>query len=104
MAPENRAALCREVSMKRAVVSAVVVICAVLAGTTASASTGWRVQPVPKIPHSIALLQGVSCPAKGDCTAVGFYHKDQVGYTLAEHWNGTSWAIQPTPNPPGVTQ
>jgi len=23
--------------------------------------------------------------------------------TLAEHWNGSSWSVQSTPNPPGAT-
>ena len=58
--------------MTRVVASAAIAICAVLSGAApASASTAWRVQRVPQPPGSIALLQGVSCPAKGNCTAVG---------------------------------
>jgi hypothetical protein len=47
-------------------------------------------------------LAGVSCTSATACTAVGGYH---VGggppgnRTLAERWDGTSWLIQPTPNP-----
>ena len=38
------------------------------------------------------------------CTAVGTYI-DKAGdlVTLAERWDGTSWAVQTTPNPPGAT-
>ncbi len=74
--------------------------CMVFLGGTAGASTGWRVEPVPKPPGAGSTILGpVSCPAKGNCTAVGSYHKNGA-FTLAEHWNGASWAIQPTPNPP----
>jgi hypothetical protein len=76
--------------MKRVVVSAAVVICALVSGVApASASTGtWRVQSVPE-PHR-AVLVGVSCPAQGDCTAVS----DTAG--AAEQWNGRTWSMQPT--------
>jgi hypothetical protein len=98
-------ALSREAVVTRVIASAAIAICAVLSGAApANASTAWRVQRVPQPPGGIALLQGVSCPAKGNCTAVGFYHKNGTGYTLAEHWNGTRWRIQPTPNAPGATQ
>ncbi len=102
MALGDRMALNREASVKRLVVSAAVIVCTVLSGgAPASASTtSWRVEPVPKAGNA-PFFQSVSCPAKGNCTAVGFYHKNGVGYTLAGHWNGTSWALQPTPNPGG---
>jgi hypothetical protein len=46
----------------------------------------------------------VSCVSRTACTAVGYAaNSSGVGtITLAERWNGTSWAIQPTPNPPGL--
>jgi hypothetical protein len=42
----------------------------------------------------------VSCTSASACTAVGSYSTvtDDFG-TLAERWNGTTWAIQATPNP-----
>jgi hypothetical protein len=90
-----------EVPVKRVVVSVAVMIGMVLSGApSADASTGWQVQPVPE-PGNSPILPSVSCPAKGNCTAVGFYHKNGVEYTLAEHWNGTSWHRQATPNPAG---
>ena len=46
-------------------------------------------------------LNGVSCTAFADCTAVGFSFPYTTGVlTLGETWNGTSWAIQPTANQP----
>ena len=85
--------------MKRVVASAAVVICTVVSGAApASASTGWQAEPMPTpVGAGSASPASVSCPAKGNCTAVGdFQHNGP--FTLAEHWDGTSWAIQPTPN------
>ena len=50
-------------------------------------------------------LSGVSCTASDACTAVGSYNINTSGtvVTLAEAWDGTSWAIQATPNPAGST-
>lgn len=47
-------------------------------------------------------LTGVSCPAATDCMAVGWSEASgqaSVDYTLAEAWNGSSWAIVRTPSP-----
>jgi hypothetical protein len=79
-------------------------LCAVLCGAApANASTTtWRVQAVSKPPNGgPTKLFSVSCPARGICTAVGFYDNKATSRTdtLAEHWDGTSWTIQPTPNP-----
>jgi hypothetical protein len=65
----------------------------------------WKIQPTPNSGATGSVLQGVSCTAANACTAVG-YHIDIYGtseLTLAERWNGTSWAIQPTPNGALVT-
>jgi hypothetical protein len=34
------------------------------------------------------------------CTAVGEFGAPAGTLALAERWNGKTWAIQPTPNPP----
>ena len=93
--------------MRRQVLAAVgAAVCAALFGAApASGSTAtWRVQAVPKPPNSMEVrLFSVSCPSRGSCTAVGFsIHKpiSTGGDTLAaqaEHWDGTSWTVQPTP-------
>jgi hypothetical protein len=46
----------------------------------------------------------VSCTSTTACTAVGyFFNSANHLVTMAEHWNGTNWTIQPTPNPAGAT-
>jgi hypothetical protein len=63
--------------------------------------TAWTLQ-APSNPGNtvVAGLSGVSCPAASGCQAVGS-NSDQQGETLvlAEGWNGTRWAIEPTPAP-----
>jgi len=44
-------------------------------------------------------LLGVSCTSPHRCVAVGYFISDPAAGTLAESWNGTSWAIQATPQP-----
>ncbi|MGD0085295.1 MAG: hypothetical protein ABSD78_19215 [Acidimicrobiales bacterium] len=48
-------------------------------------------------------LSGVSCTSATACTAVGdSYNSADIDVTLAEAWNGTKWAVEPTPNPTGA--
>src|SRR5260221_158079 len=49
-------------------------------------------------------LRTVSCANAAFCEAVGQY-TDSSGnnVSLAATWNGTLWAVQPTPNPPGAS-
>jgi hypothetical protein len=63
----------------------------------------WTIQPTPS-PASGGNLIGVSCPSRSSCLAVGGHGNPFVSVpigTLAEAWNGSSWKIQPTPNPRG---
>ena len=50
-------------------------------------------------------LAHVSCATTTSCFAVGSYWSGEVGKspekTLAEHWNGHTWSITPSPNPAG---
>ncbi|HEV2451668.1 MAG TPA: hypothetical protein VGS62_07060 [Streptosporangiaceae bacterium] len=60
----------------------------------------WSIQATPSKPRS--QLSGVSCTSDTSCTAVGNYEPTPPNgsqLTLAEHWNGTTWTVQPTPNP-----
>jgi hypothetical protein len=67
--------------------------------------SSWAIQPTPNPAGATqSLLSGVSCTAATACTAVGYYYNSVTDLTLAERWNGSSWAIQPTPNPAGATQ
>ncbi|HXC64685.1 MAG TPA: hypothetical protein VNZ67_10015, partial [bacterium] len=50
-----------------------------------------------------SFLNGVSCTSPSACTAIGEQHSAAgIVHTLAERWNGATWRIQPTPNPPKV--
>jgi len=67
--------------------------------------TTWTLQstPTPSGATSSA-LSGVSCTSASACTSVGWYGVSPGAYeTLAETWNGTTWAIQSTPNRTAAT-
>lgn len=65
--------------------------------------TSWKLKPPVRPAGGPALLHAVTCTAGLSCTAVGEQSGDagQGGATLAEHWNGTAWTIQPTPGATG---
>jgi hypothetical protein len=63
--------------------------------------TNWAVQPPLPEPAGAAGIgiQAVSCVSPSDCTAVGvaaLNHFTQQA-TLAEHWDGHGWTIEPMP-------
>ncbi len=62
----------------------------------------WAITSLPAIAGAIAgNLDAVSCSRTTACTAVGAYSvAGGITKTLAETWNGSSWALQPTPNFP----
>jgi len=67
----------------------------------------WHAQSTPSPAGTfLSLLDAVSCDSPNSCTAVGDAEGNgAVGViTLAEHWNGTTWTIQHTPNPPDGVQ
>ena len=63
--------------------------------------TAWTIQPsANSLFATYSRLVGVSCPSISSCDAVGFFENGAGHFvTLAERWDGTSWTIQPTPNP-----
>jgi len=63
--------------------------------------TRWAIQSLPRPADAVATsLSAVSCTSAAACTAVGYYSTGGAAdFTLAERWNGTTWSIQPTPNP-----
>jgi hypothetical protein len=65
----------------------------------------WTLQSVPTPSGATGgSLAGVSCASTSDCTAVGYYTSSSgTALTLAEQWDGTSWTIEPTPNPTNST-
>jgi hypothetical protein len=62
--------------------------------------TAWSVQPpLPQPSGALGItMPGVSCVSTSDCTGVGVSYTPQfVQSTLAEHWNGQQWSIEPMP-------
>jgi hypothetical protein len=63
---------------------------------------------IASIPHpteaETSELDDVSCPSSTDCVSVG-YSNQSFGVearTLVEHWNGSEWAIQASPDVAGM--
>ena len=77
-----------------------------LASVAVRAAVANKVLPTPNPPGSTASLLGaVSCPSAVSCTAVGAYFiGGGTELTLAEHWNGSAWVIQSTPNPAAASR
>jgi hypothetical protein len=70
----------------------------------AASGTSWTVVTSPN-PSTVSvsndILSGVSAISDANVWAVGSYSSsggNNTASTLAEHWNGTSWSIVPTPN------
>ena len=66
--------------------------------------SSWSAQTIPSPANStFTSLTGVSCVSAAFCEAVGQYG-DSSGntFSLGVTWNGTSWAVQATPNPAGT--
>jgi hypothetical protein len=66
--------------------------------------SGWQIQPTPvPLDNIYSVLNGVSCPSRNACTAVGLYERngyptgDDPGGPLIEHWDGSNWRIQTAP-------
>ena len=63
----------------------------------------WTTQssPTPSNASGALALAGASCAPTGTCSAVGSYwdSKAQRTLPLAEHWNGSSWALVSVPTP-----
>jgi hypothetical protein len=70
--------------------------------------TGWHIQPTPNPPlpqfaFHLTVLNAVACTSASACTTVGSSMSSlSTPVTLAQHWNGTTWAIQATPNRAGA--
>src|SRR5207244_515528 len=63
--------------------------------------TSWAIVPSPNpnpLPSQNTLLTGVTCTSATDCWAVGYSYDLVTVQTLILRWDGTSWAIVPSPN------
>lgn len=66
----------------------------------------WAIQATPNPAHAAgdSQLDSISCASRTNCTAAGWYATASGGArTLAEHWNGSMWTVQVTPDPAGAT-
>jgi hypothetical protein len=64
--------------------------------------TRWSVVPSPSRRDSENILASVSCVSATACMAAGYYVANSGNgpqNTFIESWNGTRWAIVPSPNP-----
>lgn len=66
--------------------------------------TSWTVQ-TPSEPSGATQtsLSAVSCTGTTNCIAVGNYNTEKGEFTLATRWNGSTWAVQTTPNASGYS-
>ena len=66
--------------------------------------TAWTVQnsPNPGGSGNKNFLYGVAATSATNAWAVGYYTNGTTDRTLIEHWNGTAWTVQKTPNPGGA--
>jgi hypothetical protein len=70
-----------------------------LATSLVLAGSGWSLRPAPHLRgEHVDDFVGVSCVGPASCTAVGLESGAKTG-ALAEHWNGSRWAVQTTPDP-----
>src|SRR5499427_7544109 len=62
--------------------------------------TRWTIQPAPNPGGAqFTFLNTVACASASTCIAAGAYIDSSGAFqALAERWDGTSWAIQPTPH------
>jgi hypothetical protein len=72
------------------------------AGASTRECQSWGAQP-PDNGSFANWLQGVTATSACNAWAVGSYDDGTTDQTLIEHWNGTTWKIQPAPNPGGLT-
>lgn len=63
--------------------------------------SAWSIVPSPSV-GSMSVLQAVVANGPGDVWALGGSAEVGIfpGDTLAEHWNGVSWSVAPTPPSP----
>jgi hypothetical protein len=71
--------------------------------SASAAACTWKVVPSPNVGAADINneLNGVAKVSPSDVWAVGF-SGGNTGQTLVEHWNGSSWAIVPSPDPGGA--
>ena len=54
---------------------------------------------VNRLPVPSLALNGITCTAPANCYAVGTVVSGVRHKPLIEHWDGTNWAVMPSPSP-----
>ena len=71
------------------------------APASAATISTWSIVPSPNV-SSVQFndLSTVSCSGPANCMTVGWSAVNEASHqlTLAEHWNGSTWTVVPTPN------
>jgi len=64
----------------------------------------WKIVPSPNVGMGVNRLTAVTATSANDIWAAGSY-EDAPNHTetLIEHWDGNSWSIVPSPNPPNAS-
>ena len=70
-----------------------------LLASSAPCNSNWSAVSSPNMNAGRNLLTGVAAIAPNDVWAVGTFVNGSLVYqTLAEHWDGSTWSVVPTPN------
>jgi hypothetical protein len=65
--------------------------------------SSWQASPIGAATSAKVTVNGVSCASPQMCVAVGIMlSSGAADPSLAEQWNGSTWATVPTPNPAGA--
>ena len=91
----------RQLPLRPVLLSLVTTVALLLAPSAASAA--WTVTPTPNIPGPTNEPYGVDCRRRirawqSASRYSGFREPPPSHATVAEHWDGTSWQLVPTPN------
>jgi hypothetical protein len=72
------------------------------AAVTSGSGATFKIVPSPN-PGTFPTLLGVGASSASDAWTVGYYadSTNSTFFSLAEHWNGSAWAVVSTPNPFG---
>lgn len=92
----------RRLAVCLAALSAVALFATAAAAATPAQNSGWTIQATPNV-GALSQLNAADAISPSDVWVVGesgapFFNS----LPLAEHWDGTSWSVVPTPNPQGA--
>jgi hypothetical protein len=76
-------------------------VLALSAPASAATVSTWSIVPSPNVAGAqFNVPSNVSCSGPANCMLVGYSAVSEASHqlTFAEHWNGTTWTVVPTPN------